>query len=157
VRIIENYFDPILLKLLHEHILSEPLSYGEASNKGDETKFFSLNFSFKDNLTKYLCMKVAETLGGKVEFLRVYANIQFRNMHGSFHSDDGDHTVLVMISDTLDKEDGCFVMRDRSVDFVKNRCIIFNAKEDHMGLASTREEKPRITLAFKTRKLNGNN
>ena len=157
MRIIENYFDPILLKLLHEHILKEPLSYGEFSKSVDDKRFFSLNFDFQDNLTKYLCMTVAETLKQQTGFLRVYANIQFKDMHGSFHSDDGDNTVLVMISDTLDQGDGCFVRGERSVDFVQNRCIIFNAKDDHKGLASTKEEKPRITLVFKTKKLDGNN
>jgi len=152
VRIIEKYLDPILHKLVYESILKTPMKYSESSNRGED-KFFRVDFDFNDNLTKYLCMKVRETLKVPTGFIKVYANIQFKEMHGNFHVDSGDSTVMIMMSDTLKKGDGCFVTKEKRVNFVQNRCIIFNAAEEHKGLASTTSTKPRVTLVFKTKKV----
>ena len=92
----------------------------------------------------------------KLGFLRAYANIQFENMDGDWHEDDGEYTFLLMISETLKPGDGCFETKNKKVDFVKNRCIMFDARETHRGLSSKFSRQPRVTLAFKSKEYNAN-
>jgi cupin superfamily acireductone dioxygenase involved in methionine salvage len=78
-------------------------------------------------------------------------------MNGDFHTDDGDTTVLLMITPTLINNSGCFQIKENNekintINFVKNKLIIFPAKWEHKGCAPIEKNIPRITLAFKTEK-----
>ena len=81
-------------------------------------------------------------------------------MPGEFHEDDGDTTILLMTSKTLQKGSGQFQVQINNdinniqpVDFIQNRLIIFPALWKHRGLDPIEHATPRITLAFKTQKI----
>jgi hypothetical protein len=75
-------------------------------------------------------------------------------MNGEWHTDTGDgssRTVLIMISDTLSKNSGCFCTKNNKYDFIQNRLLFFPADIIHKGLAPTEKGVARITLACKTK------
>ena len=105
------------------------------------------NESYKDNMLN------------DTEILRMYINVQYCFMNGSFHADDGDHTVLLMITPTLKKNSGEFHIKEnnkklKKISFVQNRLIKFPSLWEHKGCSPTEKNTPRITLVFKTRKHN---
>jgi hypothetical protein len=80
-------------------------------------------------------------------------------MDGGFHNDQGDNTVLLMISPTLKNKSGCFEIKEnnkklKSIDFTQNKLIIFPASWLHKGSAPIEKNIPRITLVFKTKNIN---
>jgi phospholipid N-methyltransferase len=89
-----------------------------------------------------------------INVLRVYANVQFTNMKGEFHQDDGETTFLLMVSKTLEKNSGQFQIKINntieSIDFQQNKLIYFQSKLFHRGLDPKEHGIPRITLVFKT-------
>ena len=98
-----------------------------------------------------MCRKISREVAKRnCGFLRVYANIQFPNMDGDFHFDDGDMTAIYMLTPTLEQGDGCFEYisdgKVHSIDFVQNRLILFE-KFEHRGRAPSLN--PRVTIAFK--------
>ena len=123
--------------------------------KEKDPSFFISNVSEQDNIVLYLLLKAKEIFKKDLKCLRAYANVQFKGQHSNWHIDDGDFTILLMVSETLN--DGKFEIGDQKVDFKENRCVIFNAKEKHRGLASEYAKLPRCTLAIKTEIINGNN
>ena len=101
-----------------------------------------------------MCRKLSrEVIQSDCQFTRVYANIQFKGMNGSFHNDDGDFTVLYMVTPTLDGS-GQFQYRNEKggveeIEFVQNRLIWFAGSSlKHRGLAPD-TDLPRVTVAFK--------
>ena len=89
----------------------------------------------------------------------MYINIQHCFMDGGFHNDQGDNTVLLMISPTLKNKSGCFEIKEnnkklKSIDFTQNKLIIFPASWLHKGSAPIEKNIPRITLVFKTKNIN---
>jgi hypothetical protein len=74
---------------------------------------------------------------------------------GDWHFDDGDYTILLMVSETL--KDGKLEINQHKVDFIQNRCVIFDTKQEHRALASKYATLPRCTVAIKTKIKNGNN
>jgi hypothetical protein len=150
----DNFIDSLFLNILHDRILKKPMTYSSKSDENNKLKFFHSHIELNSFYAEYLCRKFMTLTDKKIGFIRAYANIQFRHMDGSWHSDDGENTFLLMLSETLKTGDGCFEIKDQtSVDFVQNRCIMFNAKEQHRGLSSKFSNKPRITLAFKSKEI----
>ena len=100
-----------------------------------------------------MCRKLnREVIKDNCQFIRVYANLQFKEMDGSFHLDDGDFTMLYMVTPTLN-DSGCFEYMDggvvKQIDFVQNRLIWFEGKElMHRGM-SPNTATPRVTVSFK--------
>jgi hypothetical protein len=103
-----------------------------------------------------MCRKLnREVLKKNCQFIRAYANIQFRGMDGSFHKDDGDFTVIYMVTPTLE---GCghFEYKDgaeiKRIDFKQNRVVVFEGTNLlHRGM-SPDNDLPRVTVAFKVNK-----
>ena len=152
ITIKDNFLDPLLLTILYDRVLKDPMTYHAQSNDGQVLKFFQSPIELETVHAEYLCRKFMTVTDKKIGFIRGYANIQFQNMNGDWHVDDGENTFLLMLSETLEKGDGCFEIKDEtSVDFVQNRCIMFDATKPHRGLASKKVLKPRVTLAFKSK------
>jgi hypothetical protein len=150
----DNFLDPLLLNILYNRIMDGPMNYQASSDNRHNIKFFQSHIELNTIHAEYLCRKFMTMTNKKIRFIRGYANIQFQNMDGGWHTDDGENTFLLMLSDTLKSGDGCFEVKNKtSLDFVKNRCIMFNAKDEHRGLASKLELKPRVTLAFKSKEI----
>jgi hypothetical protein len=159
-KVIDNFIDPLLCKAIYANLLRLPMVYNQSScideiKEPTDSRFFVSNMSEYDHTILYLLLKTKVFLNEDLEFLRAYANIQFRGQHSDWHTDDGDYTILLMVSETL--KDGKFEIGKHKLDFIQNRCIIFNAKEEHRGLASEYAILPRCTVAIKTRIKNGNN
>jgi len=157
-KIIDNFLENDLINHLEYIFLRVPHYYGQSSNAdGTGVSFYKNEFDLKDSLIQYLCVKVQKKFKQKLGFLRVYINVQHNNMNGDFHEDDGDMTILLMVSKTLKKDSGQFeIKKDNkitTIDFVKNRLIFFDAKLKHRGTAPKEKNKVRITLAFKTKLL----
>jgi hypothetical protein len=152
VKIVDNFLEKNLINFLHDYFLKIPHYYGQTSIKGD-IGFYYHNFDVNNPLINFLCT----ILDKNIKILRVYLNIQYNNMDGDFHIDDGDTTYLIMVSKTLQKNSGEFQFIENnkinSIEFIQNRMIKFPASIMHKGLAPTEKNFHRITLAFKTEKL----
>lgn len=161
IKIIDDFLEKDLSNYLNQYFIEIPHYYGHSSlglNNG--TPFYQSNLNPYDPLIKFLCLKVQKQIEHKLGFIRVYINIHYSNMPGEFHEDDGDTTILLMTSKTLKKGSGKFEIQIKnnindiqSIDFVQNRLIIFPASWKHRGLDPIENATPRITLAFKTKKL----
>tara|TARA_Y100001951_G_C11096021_1_gene159334 strand:- start:45 stop:461 length:417 start_codon:yes stop_codon:yes gene_type:complete len=131
-----------------------PHKYGHSSNSGKgEPRFYHVDFDEDNFHIKYMCRKLNREIFKKNHLvIRAYANLQFRGMDGSFHFDDGDFTVLYMVTPTL-KGSGQFEYIDgdsvKKIDFVQNRLFWFAGSElKHRGTAPD-TDSPRVTLSFK--------
>jgi len=161
IKIVDDFLEKDLSEYLEQYFLEIPHYYGHTSEKSNKAiSFYMSNLNIYDPLIKFLCLKVQKQLNYKLGFLRVYINIHHSNMPGSFHQDDGDTTILLMISKTLQKNSGQFqiqidnnINNIEKIDFIQNRLIIFPAKWKHRGLDPVEHGVPRITLAFKTKKI----
>ena len=161
IKIIDNFLEDDLSKYLEKYFLEIPHNFGWSStglNNG--SPFYQANLNPYDPLINFLCLKVQKQVEYKLGFLRVYINIHFSNMPGGFHEDDGDTTILLMTSKTLQIGSGQFQIQInndtnniKSIDFVQNRLIVFPALWKHRGLDPKEHATPRITLAFKTQKV----
>ena len=150
IEIKDNFFEKDLINFLDDYFLNLPHYYGHSST-GNSEKFYTHHFNVDNPLINFLCTKINKNK----KILRVYINIQHNNMNGEFHTDDGDTTYLVMISNTLEKGSGQFQLinennETQSIEFVQNRMISFPSNLKHRGLAPLEKNTPRITLAFKT-------
>ena len=161
IKIIDNFLEPDLSQYLEQYFLEIPHTFGWSSTGlNDGSPFYQASLNPYDPLIKFLCLKVQKQVNHKLGFKRVYVNIHYSNMPGSFHSDDGDTTFVLMTSKTLQKDSGLFQIQInnnindlQSIDFVQNRLIIFPALWKHRGLDPIEHGTPRITLAFKTQKV----
>jgi len=154
----DNFLEDDFINYIENYFLIVPHYYGHSSNAdGTGTFFYNHEFNLNDPLIQYLCFKVQKESERKFAFLRVYINVQHNNMDGSFHKDDGDMTILLMVSKTLKKNSGQFEIKKdnmlEKIDFVKNRLIFFNSTLEHRGTAPKEKNEVRITLAFKTKLL----
>lgn len=153
--VIDNFLEEDLIKYLEKIFVSEtPHYYGHASIINKSAQFYSSNINIHDPLIKYLIIKLKKQFAFN-EILRSYINIQYNNMSGDWHKDDGNRTILLMITKTLEKGSGQFEIKDINdeiiqIDFVQNRIIAFEANKLHRGLDPKETNTPRITLAFKT-------
>jgi hypothetical protein len=157
--VLDNFLENDLIIYLEKYFLEIPHYYGHTSIK-DGIPFYSSELDMYNPLINFLCFKVNNFINDKISFLRVYINVQFKNMNGDFHTDDGDITALLMVSKTLKKNSGEFQIKLNNsennidkIDFIQNRIIKFNSNLEHRGLAPIEELVPRITLAFKTKKI----
>jgi len=140
---------------LSYHILyCLPHIYGHSSVDGEGVqRFYRVEFGEENFHVKYMCRKInREILKRNCQFIRAYANVQFKGMDGSFHLDDGDFTMLYMVTPTT-KGSGHFEYKDgesiKKIDFVQNRLVWFRGSELlHRGM-SPDSETPRVTLSFK--------
>jgi len=156
VKVIDDWLDPEFCDhLAYDILFRMPHRYGYRSDVSAETpRFYRAEFGENNFHVKYMCRKLSrEVIQSDCQFTRVYANIQFKGMNGSFHNDDGDFTVLYMVTPTL-KGSGQFQYRNEKgeveeIEFVQNRLIWFAGSSlKHRGLAPD-TDLPRVTVAFK--------
>jgi hypothetical protein len=115
----------------------------QQSRTGQGCDFLQGQFPFCP-LMDFIFWKIQKFLKKELRLIRVYSNLQYSNMPGSFHIDDGDLTCLYMVTG-----DGDFEIKNKEIiKFEKDKLILFNAKEPHKGNAPRNNK--RITLAFKT-------
>jgi len=156
--IIDDWLDLEFCDHLSHHILyCLPHIYGHSSDSGEASqRFYRVEFGEENFHVKYMCRKLnREVLKQNCQFIRAYANVQFKGMDGSFHLDDGDFTVLYMVTPTLE-DSGCFEYMHgdlvNQIDFVQNRLVWFPGSElMHRGM-SPDTVTPRVTLSFKVNK-----
>jgi hypothetical protein len=153
IKIIDNFLGEDLIKHLEEIFLFKtPHYYGHKSHK-DSKFFYNCNVNLNDYLLMFLHKKLKDIFKIK-EVLRCYINIQFNGMDGDWHQDDGNHTILLMVTKTLKKGSGEFqIKKDNKINkisFIQNRLIFFNSSLKHRGMSPKEIAVPRITLAFKT-------
>jgi len=161
IKILDNFLENDLSKYLEKHFLEVPHYFGHSSlGSGIGAPFYKSDLNLYDPLIQFLCFKVQKQINYKIGFLRVYINVHYVGMPGEFHKDDGDTTILLMTSKTLQLNSGQFqiqinndINNIQSIDFVQNRLIIFPAEWNHRGLDPKEYSTPRITLAFKTKKV----
>lgn len=156
-KVINNFLEPDLINFLEKTFLYDvPHHYGHISDpkKTDNIDFYNSDLNLNDTMIKYIIKKLKKHFTFK-EVLRSYINVQHYKMDGNWHTDDGALTLLLMITKTLKKGEGCFQIKENdnitSYDFKQNTLIGFNAKLLHKGLAPNSVNNIRITLAFKTR------
>ena len=164
IEVLDDWLDLEFCDHLSDHILyCMPHVYGHTSyidsrvteilSGGPTQRFYTVEFGEESFHIKYMCRKLyREVFKHECQFARAYANIQFRGMDGSFHKDDGDFTVIYMVTPTLEGS-GSFEYKDgadvKKVDFVQNRLIIFEGSNVlHRGM-SPDTDSPRVTVAFK--------
>jgi hypothetical protein len=146
--VIDNWLEPQLADFL-SHYLYNGILYkpGHGSNPNDNTSFL-FGIVPISPLTDFLIYKLNFICNIKV--LRIYTNLHYSNMGGSFHSDDGELTFLYMPSKGLQSNEGYFEIKDEEkIEYKFNRLIYFDATKHHKGHAPE-QNLPRITLAFKT-------
>ena len=155
--VLDDWLDLEFCDHLAYHILyCLPHIYGHSSDSRKDSHFYRVEFGEENFHIKYMCRKInREILKKNCQFIRAYANVQFKGMDGSFHLDDGDFTILYMVTPTLtgsghfEYDDGESV---KKIDFVQNRLILFPGSElPHRGM-SPNTDSPRVTLSFKVNK-----
>ena len=136
INIKDNFLEKILIKYLENIFIHKtPHYYGQVSNKGGKNHFYSSMLNINDTMINFLITKL------KTEFkfnqiLRSYLNVQYNGMNGDWHKDDGNNTILLMITKTLKKGSGQFQIKDKDnvikkIDFIQNRVICFDATKLH--------------------------
>lgn len=155
-KVIENFLEVDLIKLLEKTFLYDvPHHYGHVSDptNSNAINFYNSNININDTVIKYIIEKLKQHFTFR-EVLRCYINVQHYGMNGDWHTDDGSLTILLMITKTLKKGEGCFQIKENDIitnyDFVQNKLIGFNAKLLHRGMSPDTNDNIRITLAFKT-------
>ena len=152
-KIIDNWLDQDLVEFLEYNFLYERAHWFGHSSLDEpaniDNSFYSHLLNNNEPINKYLFHKLKKTLNINLDLLRMYLNIQWKGMSGSFHTDDGDITCLYMVTKTREK-DGAFQIKGTGkIKFVQNRLVCFDANKMHRGLAP--DDGVRITLAFKTK------
>tara|TARA_R100000900_G_scaffold76201_2_gene59817 strand:- start:3071 stop:3544 length:474 start_codon:yes stop_codon:yes gene_type:complete len=152
-KIIDDWLDQDLVEFLEHNFLYEKAHwFGHSSldkHKNINDNFYSHLLDSNEPINKYLFYKLKKTLDINLSLLRMYLNIQWKEMNGSFHTDDGDITCLYMATKTRKKDSAFQIKGTNKIKFVQNRLICFDSNKMHRGLAP--DDGVRITLAFKTK------
>ena len=154
-----NFLEKDLIDYLFNHFKQLPHYYGHRSSDKDKgNSFYSTNLNVHDFLYNFLCSKIAKIFKYDIKILRMYINIQHCFMDGEFHQDDGELTVLLMITPTLQSKSGCLEIKEhnkilKTIPFIQNKLVIFPASWYHKGCAPIEKNIPRITLVFKTERI----
>lgn len=150
----ENFLSVDLIEYLCLYCKKLPHYYGHSS-LGNDNYFYNHEFDLNNPLINFLWYKISKLKNHNSTLLRCYVNIQFKEMNGDFHTDDGDQTILLMVSETLKNNDGSFDIiinnETKKISFVQNRLIIFSSSFLHKGNAPEFSKGPRMTIAFKTK------
>jgi len=156
MKIVKNWLDKDVAYSMQSYLLKKPYTYSEASHSKSNSKFFSCPFDIhNDTYIKSLFPELIKQFKYDIEIIRSYANLQFTKMDGEWHTDDGEITCLWMATQTLPKGSGTLQLKNKREDvkFEFNKLVMFDAKRPHRGLAPKEFNTPRITLAFKTKKI----
>lgn len=156
IKIVDDVLDNYLIKYLHNHFLYEtPHTLRGGSAPGDGSEFYISDPPPWGPLIHYIYNKIIdEILNINCNLIRTYLNIQHKGMDGEFHGDDGDITLLLMVTNNPREGGGEFEYIDENnqiqkVEYKQNRLIAFDANIKHRGL-SYKSKEPRVTLVYKT-------
>ncbi len=150
----KNFLDKDFLDYLAKHYLFNiHHRYGEASIGGITKGIFFSTEVHNDEVTNFVTYKIFKKFQIN-KYQRIYINMQFYGMDGSWHIDEGDKTHMLMVTPTLKQDSGLFEIKDNDnkihkITFEQNKLVVFNSKLLHRGLAPTEIGTPRITLVFK--------
>lgn len=108
-------------------------------------------------LVRLLFYKAQKTINKKLNLVRTHFNIQHPGMDGGWHVDNSQLSFVYMVTQTLDKKEGTFDIKInnkiRSINFVKNKLLIFDSNLFHKGnaplLNKKRKINARITFTLK--------
>ena len=152
-KIIDNWLDQDLVEFLEQNFLYNRAHWFGHSSLGESKNikdcFYSHDLDVNEPINTYLFYKLRKTLNINLSLLRMYLNIQWKEMNGFYHTDDGDITCLYMVTKTREKDGAFQIKGEDKIKFVQNRLICFDANKMHRGLAP--KDGVRITLAFKTK------
>tara|TARA_R110000868_G_scaffold76061_1_gene219097 strand:- start:3638 stop:4126 length:489 start_codon:yes stop_codon:yes gene_type:complete len=150
--VIDNWLEPQLADFLSGYLYQGILyEAGHQSNITDTSAACLFGIVPLSPLTNFLIYKLKFIL--PIEVLRIYTNLHYPNMEGTFHSDDGDITFIYMSSKGLNSDEGHFEIKDEGkFEYKFNRLIYFDAKKLHKG-NPPKQNISRVTLAFKTQSL----
>lgn len=151
VTVIDNFVSAEFVQGLRATILLDRKHTFSMTSNGT-APFYSVDFQVQEPIIQKLVNQINSSAGKNYEVKRVYANIQYSGMDGTWHTDDGDVTALLFVNDNL--EGGEFEIRNTSQDVERisptpGRLIMFEGKYLHRGLSSSTLGIPRISLAFK--------
>jgi Rps23 Pro-64 3,4-dihydroxylase Tpa1-like proline 4-hydroxylase len=140
---------------------SETWSYSGISIENKGTKFMHLDLMDNDYFTKYLLVKISKLLNMNFGLQRVYANGQFLNQDGTFHTDsedDKDFTFLLYMNEIDDESldmfggETQFKRGDGRIISIQPRTncgLFFKSNLLHRGLAFRSTSEMRVTVAWK--------
>jgi len=151
VTTIDNFVSPEFVNGLRATILLDR-KHGYNMTSNGISPFYSVDFSIEEPIVLNLVKQINTCLKNSYSAKRVYANIQYAGMDGTWHTDDGDVTALLFVNQEL--EGGNFEIRipgeeTALISPTPGRLIVFEAKYLHRGLSSSTLAIPRISLAFK--------
>lgn len=151
VNVVDNFVSSQFVEGLRSTILLDRKHSFNMSSVGI-VPFYSVEFETKEPIVKTLLEKINTHFDTNFTVKRVYANIQYTGMDGTWHTDDGDVTALLFVNDNL--EEGNFEIRleennTQSILPLPGRLVVFEGRYLHRGLSSTTLAIPRISLAFK--------
>jgi len=147
----DNFISSELILSLRSDILFDRKHTFGMSSVGQDP-FYSVDLNPEEPVIKLLLNKINSLVSGAYNIKRVYANIQYSGMNGSWHTDDGQLTALLFINEEL--QDGNFEIKLSSNDIstiepLPGRLLVFDSALLHRGLSSSTLRIPRISLAFK--------
>lgn len=151
VTTIDNFVSPEFVKGLRSTIMLDRKHSFNMSSVGI-FPFYSVDFDIKEPIVDNILIKINKALNTSYIAKRVYANIQYSGMDGTWHTDDGDVTALLFLNEPL--EGGNFEIRlqkeeKQIIEPLPGRLVVFEGKNLHRGLSSSTLAIPRISLAFK--------
>ena len=151
VTVIDNFVSPEFINGLRSTILLDRKHAFNMTSNG-VSPFYSVDFDTKEPIVEKLVKQINSEIGGNYTVKRVYANIQYAGMDGTWHTDDGDVTALLFVNEQV--EGGNFEIRipgeeTTLVSPIPGRLVVFEGKHLHRGLSSSTLAVPRISLAFK--------
>tara|TARA_R100000008_G_C3563793_1_gene157868 strand:+ start:651 stop:1121 length:471 start_codon:yes stop_codon:yes gene_type:complete len=149
ITVVDNFLSKDLMEFLEDYYSHElPHYYGHRSTK-EADPFYYCQIQ-PDPLHNFIWRKIKKEIGYELDLKRAYINVQHKHMEGTFHTDDGNLTILYMATQTLKQGIGCLEFKNgKKIDFIQNRLVWFKGERTHRGNAPDTYH-PRITLVFKS-------
>jgi len=158
INIIDNWLEKDLSDFVENSFLHEyPHYFDHTPTDNDNKVFYNCELNHNDTLVKLLFYKAKKTINKKLKLVRTHFNIQHPGMNGGWHTDSSQLSFVYMVTQTLKKKEGTFQIKInnkiKTIDFVKNRLIIFDSNLIHRGNAPLMNDKrnvnARITFTLK--------
>jgi len=158
INIIDNWLEKDLSDFVEHSFLHEyPHYFDHTPTDKDSNVFYNCELNHNDTLVKLLFYKARKTINKKLKLVRTHFNIQHPGMNGGWHTDSSQLSFVYMVTQTLKKKEGTFQIKIdnkiKTIDFVKNRLIIFDSNLIHRGnpplINDKRNVNARITFTLK--------
>ena len=158
IEIIDDWLDPDLSNFVEDNFLHKyPHYFDHTPTNKDDKIFYNCELNHNDMLVRLLFYKAQKTINKKLNLVRTHFNIQHPGMDGGWHVDNSQLSFVYMVTQTLDKKEGTFDIKInnkiRSINFVKNKLLIFDSNLFHRGNSPLPNKKrninARITFTLK--------